>query len=582
MTPARAQSSVLVAPLVALATAALTLLAACPQIPSSAPGPRGPGNIEEPGPTNPPDPPDPPDPEPFAPADARMRRLLSWQYQNAVRDILGDAAANTIDPPADIPLNGFVSVGSASLSLSPVDIEKLELSAYAAAQSAVHGDAAQSWRVCTPTAHDDGVCAAQVVASIGRRLFRRPLTAGGEDDELVRWTTIATQAANAYGDFDMGLEFAIAGMLQSPHFIYLVEVGVPVDASEAAALVPGARRLSGLEMAARLSFFLVGTTPSDALLDAAAAGELDSREGVRIWAQALVEQPLAQDALRRFFDEKLGLALLPSLSRTGGGFNSAIKAAMREETLRFINDVIWTRNADARELFTSDATFVNDELAGFYGLPLPGLGSEFVRITLAPTTRRAGLFTQGAFLSRFAHESRSAPTQRGKFIRESVLCQAVPAPPDDVNTVLPEPTADDLPRTTRERMDAHVADESCAACHLSMDPLGFAYEEFDQAGRYRTHEEGLPIDAATDIDGVPVNGAADMARALAQFPEVPACLVKNLFRHGTGHLEELAEDPSLALVADAFEDSGFRLKDALIQIALSDAFRLIARPQGAP
>lgn len=562
MSVARAISrSARAAHLAALA-AALAGALACPAGPAAAPTPvrPGPGDVDQPGPAQ---------PAPFAPADARLRRLLSWQYQNAIGDILGSDAAAVVDPPDDVPLNGFVSVGSATLSLSPVDIEKLELSAYAAAQAAVHGEALQSWRVCAPTAFDDATCATQIIASVGRRIFRRPLT----DDELARWTAIATQASAAYGDFEMGLEFAIAGMLQSPHFIYLVEVGVEVEGAT--------RRLSGFELAARLSFFLVGTTPSDALLDAAAAGELDTRDGVRIWAQTLVDDPAAPDALRHFFEEKLGLAALPSISRTGAGYGDSIKAAMRDETLLFIDDVIWTRNADARELFTSDATFLNDELAGFYGLPLPGQGPAFVRVTLAPTTRRAGLFTQGAFLSRFAHENRSAPTLRGKFIRESVMCQAVPAPPDDVNTVLPEPTANDLPQTTRERMSAHVSQESCAACHLSMDPLGFAYEEFDQVGRYRTHEEGLPIDAATDVDGVPVNGPAEMARALADYPDVPACLVKNLFRHGTGHLEEIGEDPSLALISIAFEDSGFRLKDALLEIALSDGFRLVARPEGA-
>jgi hypothetical protein len=519
-----------------------------------------------------------------------MRRLLSWQYRNAVRDILGYAAAAAVDPPTDVPLNGFASVGSATLSLSPVDIEKLETSAFAAALAAVHDEGPQPWRVCAPASFDDATCASQIIANVGRRIFRRPLSTGddsgdpalppvsggteGGDNELARWSAIAAQAANAYGDFDMGLELAIAGMLQSPHFIYLVETGVPVDNAD-----PTARRLSGFEMAARLSFFIVGTTPTDALLDAAAAGELDSREGVRIWARTLVEDVAAPDALRRFFEEKLGLAALPALSRTG--YDASIKAAMREETLRFIDDVVWTRNADARELFTSDTTFVNDELAAFYGLPLPGSGAELVRVTLAPSTARAGLFTQGAFLSRFAHENRSAPTLRGKFIRESVMCQAVPAPPDDVNTVLPEPTAQDLPQTTRDRMNAHVSEDSCAACHLSMDPLGFAYEQFDQVGRLRTHEVGLPVDAATDLDGVPVNGPREMGRALAEYPDVPACLIKNLFRQGTGHLEEIGEDPSLALVSVAFEDSGFRLKDALVQIVLSDAFRMIARPAGA-
>lgn len=512
-----------------------------------------------------------------------MRRLLSWQYTNAVRDILGSDAAALVTPPADVPLNGFVSVGSATLSLSPVDVERLEQSAFAAAAAAVHGagagaGASQPWRVCTPTGFDDGVCGTLIIEAVGRKIFRRPLTA----EEVTRWAGIASQGAGAYGDFDMGLEFAIAGMLQSPHFVYLVEVGTPVSGVDAA-VNPGALRLTGFEMAARLSFFLVGTTPSDALLDAAAAGELDTREGVRIWASTLLAQTdgAPQDALQHFFDEKLGLSLLPVLDRPDQGFDAAIKSAMREETLRFIDDVVWTRNADARELFTSDATFLNDPLAAFYGLPQPGSGAEFTKVTLRAETKRAGLFTQGAFLSRFAHEFRSAPTLRGKFIRESVMCQAVPAPPDDVNTTLPEPTAQDVPQTTRDRLSAHMTEERCADCHISMDPIGFAYEEFDQVGRIRTHEFGLPVNAATDLDGIPVNGPREMATALAEYPDVPSCLVRNLFRQGAGHIEDIGEDPSILLVTTSFEDSGFRLQDALLEIAVSDAFRLVAKPEGA-
>lgn len=511
-----------------------------------------------------------------------MRRLLSWQYENAIRDILGDEAASVLQPPDDVPLNGFVTVGSATLSLSPVDVEKLEVSAFAAAQAAVHGSAAstQTWRTCAPAAFDDATCASQIIASVGRKIFRRPLAS----DELTRWSSIASQAAGIYGDFDMGLEYAIAGMLQSPHFVYLVEVGTPVTGTDAATTAdPTAQRLTGFEMAARLSFFLQGTTPSDALLDAAAAGELDTREGVRIWATTLLSSTdgRPQDAVRRFFEEKLGMGILPTLDRPEQGYDAAIKDAMREESLRFIDDVVWTRNADARELFTSDSTFLNDPLATFYGLPLPGTGADFTRVTLPNTSKRAGLFTQGAFLSRFAHEFRSAPTLRGKFIRESVLCQAVPAPPDDVNTTLPEPTSQDVPQTTRDRMGAHVSQESCAGCHVSMDPIGFAYEEFDQVGRFRTHEFGLPVNAATDLDGVVVNGPREMASAIAEYPGVGSCLVRNLFRQGSGHIEDIGEEPSLFLVATSFEDNGFRLQDALLEIAVSDAFRLIAKPEGA-
>ena len=535
---------------------------------------KGPGN-KKPGAVDPahPDPTTPPPAGTFIPADARLRRLLSWQYQNAVQDILGADAAATLALPTDVPLNGFATVGSASLSLSPGDVEKLEQNAFSAAQIAVHGTAAQAWRTCTPSSFDDETCARSVLSSLGRKAFRRALS----DDELNRWTGVWSAAKDAYGDFDMGLEYAVAGIFQSPNFVYLVEQGRADGAGTG-----DDRALSGGEVAARLSFFLLGTTPSDDLLDAADRGDLDTQEGVRLYAQQLLADPRAKDALHHFFDEKLGLSLfLPVVERPDAGLSDDLRDDMKQESLRFVDDVVWDRNADARELFTGEYTFVNDELAGFYGLPLPGSGAQFARVDLGASTHRAGLLTQGAFLARFAHERRSSPTLRGKFIRESLLCQAVPAPPDDVNTTLPEPTDQDLPQTTRDRMQGHMTEPRCNGCHSMMDPLGFALESFDQAGRFRTHERGLPVNTATDVDGVPVADAVGLAQALRDYPDVPQCMVRNLFRQATGHIESSDEDPSLTLVGAAFEDNGFRLQDALVQIAVSDAFRKVAKPEGA-
>lgn len=510
-----------------------------------------------------------PRPGAFVPAEARLRRLLSFQYRNSIRDLLGEGAAAVVDPPADVPLNGFVSVGAATLSMSPTDVEKLEASAFAAAEQAVHGGGDASFRVCSPVSFDDADCTDQTIAAFGRRAFRRPLTG----EELARWGQVARQAATAYGDFDMGLEFAFAGILQSPHFIYQVEIGVPLDGTQSP------RPLTGYELASRLSFFLLGTTPSTELLDAAGRGELDTREGVRLHARALLAESGARAALQQFFAEKLDFGVLRSVSRPGTGVES-VRAAMEQETLRFIDDIVWERNADARELFTGRFTYVNDALASFYGLPLPGQGDAMVRVDLEDSDR-AGLLTQGAFLARFAHERHTSPTLRGKFIRESVLCQAVPAPPGDVNTVLPEPTAQDLPRTTRDRLEIHMSEPRCAGCHSMMDPLGFALEGYDQAGRRRTHEAGLPINAASEVDGQPVSGAGELGRVLAENADATTCLVRNLFRHASGHIEQPTEDPSLFLVAEAFEDSGYRLQDALVEIVTSDAFRLVVKPEGA-
>jgi Protein of unknown function (DUF1588)/Protein of unknown function (DUF1592)/Protein of unknown function (DUF1595)/Protein of unknown function (DUF1585)/Protein of unknown function (DUF1587) len=534
----------------------------------------GPGQDPDDVGNNPPPP--PPEPDPFAPAEARLRRLASWQIRNAIGDILGSDAAAVVTPPDDVPLNGFYSVGAASLSLSPIDVERVEQSAFWAAQAAVHGEATQSWRVCAPASFDDRGCMEQIVGAVGRRAFRRPLTS----EQLTRFTDVGMGAATAYGDFDLGLEFAVAGLFQSPQFLYQVEIGVPLAGGTEGD--PNARALDGYEIASRLSFFLLGTTPSDGLLDAAARGDLDDATGVGLYAESMLADPRAKAAVELYFDERLQLTQMLGMNRAIDGYTDDIQSFMREETLRFIGDIVWDRNADARELFFADFTYLNDPLASYYGLPLPGTGAQFARVTLDPSTSRGGLLTQGAFLSRFAHLDRSSPTLRGKFVREALMCQAIGAPPNDVDTTLPELSDDDTPRTTRQRIEQHMEEPRCASCHIGMDPIGFAFEAFDQGGRFRTTDNGLPVDSSGDLDGQVVDGARGLSSVLKEDATIPGCLVRNLFRHGVGHIEERSEDASLFLVESAFEDAGYRLRDLLFFIATSDAFRLVTPPGGAP
>lgn len=519
---------------------------------------------------------------PFAPADARLRRLLQPQYENAVRDLLGTAAAEAAAPPADVPLNGFVSVGAGDLSVSASAVESYEASAAAVAAAAVADPTSPLHAICTPVSVDDVGCWSQIVQRLGRRAYRRTLAA----DEIQRIVDVAVQAASAYGEVGKGKEFLALALLQSPHFLYLVEIGEPADPASA-------RRLTGVELASRLSFFLTGAPPSDALLDAAEQGALSSSPtSLEAEARALLTDPRAKQALRDYFAEKLQMALLPTLSRptppagtdgvTPPELSQSMRQLMVEETLRTIDDVVWTRNVDARELLTTKDTFVNDELAGYYGFDLPGSGTFFQRVRPPEEQERAGIFSQGAFLVRFAHPDRSSPTLRGKFLREQLLCSPVPAPPNDVITTLPPGSDDNLPQTTRDRLQAHATIPRCAACHEAMDPLGYAFEHFDQYGRYRTHENGLPIDASAELDGEVADGAAGFLDVLDGRSDMVSCLVRGLFRHATGHLEEAGEDASLYDVDTAFIGSGLRLQEALVGIATADAFLFVNTFDEAP
>ncbi len=512
---------------------------------------------------------------PFEPAPLRVRTLLSWQYRNAIADLLGPEAAAVVTPPADTSVNGLAAIGASQLSLSTGAVSQYEQSAHAAVEKAFADPARRAAIVgCTPVGAVDASCFESMVRSFGRRAFRRPL----EPEEVAAWTSVARQAAEAYGDFHRGAAFALAGILQSPSFLYQVELGAP-DPDH-----PGRLRLDGYELASRLSFFLTGSIPSDALLDAAEAGELDTPEGLSHHARVLLETPRARAALRAFFDELLQLQDLPSLSKSPTAYptwSPALAKAMREETLRLLEEAAFDSYGDFRAVLDARHTFVDRELAAHYGVALSEAATGWQRIELPADQPRAGILTHGSFLSLMAHPLSTSPTHRGKFIRERLLCEPVAAAPNNVDTSL-SPTDPAKPQTMREKISVHLSNASCANCHRLMDPIGLGFEHFDAVGRYRTTEVGKPIDASGDFDGLGrFQDARGLAALLKQDVRASKCLARSLFRQASGHVDTLGEERPMAELHQAFERSGFKMKELLVAIAASDAFRYAATG-GAP
>jgi hypothetical protein len=504
---------------------------------------------------------------PFQPAPLTLRTLLGWQYRNAVGALLGTEAANAVEPPPDSAINGFDAIGASQLALSPSAIEKYERSALRAAQAALSSTTGRAALIgCTPRSASDEVCLREFLTRFGRRAWRRPLS----ETELASWVTVGRGAATAYNDFYRGAEFAVAGLLQSPHFIYMVEVGQPDPKS------PGRRKLTGLELATRLSFFLAGTGPSEELLAAAEQGALDTQEGVRANAQQLVSRPEAREALSHFFDEYLRLREMPGRSKDSTlfpFFTPELASGMREETQRFLTDLVWERNADFRDAFDADYTFVNTELATLYGLAgVPAAG--FTRVTLPPETGRGGLLGQASLLSLLSYQSTTSPTQRGKFVRERLLCQPIAAPPSGVVPSFPEPRPGEAPKTMREKLVEHQQNPSCSGCHRLMDPIGLGLENFDPVGRFRDSDRGALIDPVSTFDQFGTfRNPRELGRLLRQHERTVPCFVRNLFRMATGHVEVEGETAPLVALDVAFAASGYHLRDLLVDIASSDAFR---------
>ncbi|MEM6995612.1 MAG: DUF1588 domain-containing protein, partial [Myxococcota bacterium] len=229
-------------------------------------------------------------------------------------------------------------------------------------------------------------------------------------------------------------------------------------------------------------------------------------------------------------------------------------------------------------VFSTRTTFVNDDLAELYGVTAPGATAiSFVAVDLPEDGPRAGLLTSAAFLSMNAHETENSPTLRGKYVRERVLCQEVPPPPDDVNTDIPDAAGE--ANTLRERLEAHRDNPECAACHAFIDPPGFLFEHFDPLGAYRTEDNGYPIDASGELDGVPLADASELAALLGEDPRVGQCVVTQLFRHANGRLEDSGELPALVDIDDRFGDEGYRFGDLLVKLVTHDAFRTLGVAQ---
>ena len=509
----------------------------------------------------------------FTPAASTLRRLTSTQYRNTIADLLGTGVTIKADLDPDTALDGFASIGAARVSLSATATEQFDTEAFDLAHQALSNTATRGALVgCVPAGTTDDACARTFVTTFGRRAWRRDLTA----DEITRYATIATTAAGMLKDFWGGLEYGLAGLLDSPHFLYREELGTPDPTT------PSRRVFSGYELASRLSFLVTNSTPDDTLLDAAKAGKLATAAGLGAEAQRLLASPRAHDAMANFFTELYALGNLDSLPQSPTFFpavSATLGASMRTETLKVLDDIAFGANTDYRTLFDTTTTYVNKELASLYGLPAVA-GTDFVKVTLPADGPRAGFLGQGSFLAMYSHADSGSPTRRGKFVREVILCQAVPSAPPDVNTTFPVDAPGAAQRTTRQKLEQHrMAGSSCAACHQVMDPVGLGLENFDGVGAYRTMEAGQQIDASGQLDGVMYSDARGLGAALKNHPDLGSCLTRGVLRYTIAHLETAGEQPVVDALTQQFATNGYKFGSLVLGVVASASFRYTGIPQ---
>ena len=376
------------------------------------------------------------------------------------------------------------------------------------------------------------------------------------------------------GDFLTGVKYELMALLQSPHFLYMAEVGEP-DPDD-----PTRMKLTPNELLTRMSFFLQGRTPDRQLIDVAESGGLDTEEQIRSIANHMLSKPAARVALANFYDELLHLRDLPTIGKNPERFpqfGDALTDAMRESMLMLIEDIVWEQDADARDIFMADHAFVNAPLAELYGVGAPMSGWDVA--TLPAEHERAGFLGSAAFLARFAHAEDTSPTRRGNFILGKFLCAEAPPPPADVNPNLPEPDPDN-PMTMKQRLELHMQDDSCASCHGQMDPIGFALEHFDAIGQYRTEDfNSLPIDSFGEVEGLgSFSSPAEIGAVLLDDPRTAGCFVRNFARGSMGHVETIGEEQMLLLIEEAFVEGGYSIQDLMVELVVSPVFRYVREP----
>jgi hypothetical protein len=507
-------------------------------------------------------------PDDFVPIPGGARRLVAHHYVESVRLMLGDAAADAAVPPRDGALFDFDAIGAKELAFEMITAEEYELSSRAISEATI-ADLGSLATLAPCVQAGDTSCYEEVAVNLGHMAYRRPLT----EEEVTAITAIGEAGQQwAEGDFLEGLKYELMTILQSPHFLYFQEVGEEQDGES------GRYLLTQPELVTRMSFFLNGRTPDLATLTRAEEGEFDDGDAIELLAREMVEHPDAKKAVANFYDELLHLRDLDTIGKDADlfpSFDESLAASMREETQRLIEDLVWETDGDFLTFFDADYTFVNDELADHYGVEAPG--GSWGQVALGQG--RAGWMTHSSFLARYAHPASNSPTKRGLFIQTKLLCNQIPPPPPGVDTTVPS-FDPDAPLTLRDRLEAHQEDATCANCHGLMDPIGFAYEEFDPIGRWRELDNGLPIDASGDIQGVGAwTDAQEFAAVVAGHEDTPGCIVKNFIRGGLGYLEDDGQAAQVDGMAEEFMESGYSLQELMIELTVNPVFRLAGPAQ---
>lgn len=486
-----------------------------------------------------------------------IRRLTRAEYAATVRSLFPNVALPAIDLPQEVDASGFENRARLQVPTALL-VQQLSAAAAAVAESVVKSQAGVV--PCTAT---DAACGAKFVDAFGPRAFRRPLT----DAERKTFTDYFNQQKAAIS-LNGAVQLTIEAFLQAPAFLYRVELGDPARA------VAGNVPLTGYEMATRLSYLLWGTMPDQALFDAAAANQLATPAQVEAQARRMVADARVAGSMLDFHRQWLELDRLdreaakdPTLYPQ---YTPALRAAMREESDRFIEATMARGEGSLRALLTSPATFVDAGLARLYGVAPPASGWQ---AAMLDGTQRAGILTRANFLASHAHAQSGSPPLRAVTIMRRLMCASLPPPPADADTSPPKPDASGTPKTNRQLFEARTVG-SCQGCHGTIDALGFGLENYDAVGAYRTTDNGLPVDARGELKGIDVagtfTGGVELSARLADSAQARLCMTGQWYEYALGRDRDAGDMCKIQALDKALADAGGNVRELLVTLARSN------------
>jgi len=499
------------------------------------------------------------------PAAAPLRRLTQFEYSNTIRDLAGlhDAADAQLTelPPEDI--GNLFANDVATQSVPPTLVQTYNENAATVAAMLTGADRIKNLAPCAVSpGTDESGCARTIAQSFLPKAYRRPLDPSEVDAFVQLFQTVRTSGQS----FVSSVAAMIEAVLQGPDFLYKPELGTSVDGRT------DVKRPTDYEMAARLSYLFWGSKPDDALMAAAAAGQLHTPDQIKQATTRLLADDKARDVVRYFFDFLLPIQGLSALQRKAEDypqFNAAIGALMQTEAETFLLNEVFGGSGTWPGILTAPYTYLNADLAKYYGIG--GVtSSDFQKVPL-DGVKRAGLLSLGGVAAGPGHSNKTNPVTRGSLVVKKLMCQIIPLPSGDIAAMVKPPPDDSAP-TGRQRYTMHSANPVCHTCHVNMDPVGFALEKIDAVGQWREQENGVDIDASGSSPLLgDFNGPVELGKRVAESEVAQACFARRWVDFGFGRTTDDGSC-SLSQVQERFKADNYNIQQLLVELTQTDDF----------